>query len=188
MQFERIIYGRSHTAACDKGDFAQRAQSAIRADGPPAAQVRKQEIEVYAVVAGRPLRAARANPVFGADEKRIRTKNTVIGKSKGSYWIFIQDRRVRVDMLFIRAQSAIPADGFRPREIAVLQQRRRPRLGIRRADHGCTVIAVDSNFWPSPGETSRRELRSARRCSLRQPPALLARKASFPLKRSRSTP
>jgi hypothetical protein len=31
--------------------------------------------------AGPPLRAPRANPVFGTDEKRIRTKNTVLGKS-----------------------------------------------------------------------------------------------------------
>jgi hypothetical protein len=28
------------------------------------------------------LRAARANPVFGTDEKRIRTKNTVMVKTK----------------------------------------------------------------------------------------------------------
>ncbi|MBE0625072.1 MAG: hypothetical protein IH606_09710 [Burkholderiales bacterium] len=32
--------------------------------------------------AGRPLRAARANRVFRADKKRIRTENTVIGKNK----------------------------------------------------------------------------------------------------------
>jgi hypothetical protein len=32
-------------------------------------------------VSGRALRAARANPVFGTDEKRIRTKNTVMDKS-----------------------------------------------------------------------------------------------------------
>jgi len=29
------------------------------------------------------LRAPRANPVFGTDEKRIRTENTVMDKSKG---------------------------------------------------------------------------------------------------------
>jgi hypothetical protein len=29
------------------------------------------------------LRAPRANPVFGTDEKRIRTKNTVMDKGKG---------------------------------------------------------------------------------------------------------
>jgi len=32
-------------------------------------------------ITGRPLRARRANRVFGADEKRIRTKNTVIDKN-----------------------------------------------------------------------------------------------------------
>jgi hypothetical protein len=30
------------------------------------------------------LRAARANPVFGTDEKRIRPENTVIDKNKDS--------------------------------------------------------------------------------------------------------
>jgi hypothetical protein len=30
----------------------------------------------------RPLRASRANRVFGTDEKRIRTKNTVMVKTK----------------------------------------------------------------------------------------------------------
>jgi hypothetical protein len=33
-------------------------------------------------VAWRKLRALRANPVFGADEKRIRTKNTVMDKNR----------------------------------------------------------------------------------------------------------
>jgi len=32
---------------------------------------------------GAELRAARANPIFGTDEKRIRTKNRVMDKSKG---------------------------------------------------------------------------------------------------------
>ena len=49
-------------------------------------------------VAGRKLRALRANPVFGADEKRIRTKNTVIVKSKSGLGL-IQDRRLRADGL-----------------------------------------------------------------------------------------
>jgi hypothetical protein len=31
----------------------------------------------------------RANPVFGADEKRIRTKNTVMDKSKGGLGLFL---------------------------------------------------------------------------------------------------
>jgi hypothetical protein len=34
------------------------------------------------------LRAARANHVFGTDEKRIRTENTVIGKSKDGLRFF----------------------------------------------------------------------------------------------------
>jgi hypothetical protein len=42
------------------------------------------------------LRALRANPVFGADEKRIRTKNTVMNESKGGLGL-IQDRRLRAD-------------------------------------------------------------------------------------------
>jgi hypothetical protein len=33
-------------------------------------------------VVERPLRAPRANPVFGTDEKHIRTKNRVIDKNK----------------------------------------------------------------------------------------------------------
>jgi hypothetical protein len=33
-------------------------------------------------VAARKLRALRANPVFDADEKRIRTKNTVMDKNR----------------------------------------------------------------------------------------------------------
>jgi len=35
-------------------------------------------------VGAQPLRAARAHPVFGADEKHIRTENTVLDKSKDS--------------------------------------------------------------------------------------------------------
>jgi hypothetical protein len=56
------------------------------------------------------LRALRANPVFGADEKRIRTKNTVMNESKGGLGL-IQDRRLRADGFIIRAQSVIRADG-----------------------------------------------------------------------------
>jgi hypothetical protein len=58
------------------------------------------------------LRAPRANPVFGTDEKRIRTKNRVMDKSNNGLGVFfIQDRRLCADALFIRAQSAIRADG-----------------------------------------------------------------------------
>jgi hypothetical protein len=38
---------------------------------------------VFAYLSVRPLRAARANRVFRTDEKRIRTENTVMNKSKG---------------------------------------------------------------------------------------------------------
>jgi hypothetical protein len=54
-----------------------RAQSAIRADGPPSAQVRSPQPKVSAGVDARPLRAARANHVSRMDEKHIRTGNTV---------------------------------------------------------------------------------------------------------------
>jgi hypothetical protein len=57
------------------------------------------------------LRAARANRVFCTDEKRIRTKNTVMVNTKHSAGV-IQDCRLRADVLFIRAQSTIRADGF----------------------------------------------------------------------------
>jgi hypothetical protein len=44
------------------------------------------------------LRAARANRVFGTDEKRIRTENTVMDKSKSDFGLVsIQDRRLRAD-------------------------------------------------------------------------------------------
>jgi hypothetical protein len=58
------------------------------------------------------LRATRANRVFRADEKRIRTENTVMDKNRQDLGIaLIQDRRLRADVLFIRTQSAIRADG-----------------------------------------------------------------------------
>ena len=63
--------------------FFIRAQSAIRADGAPSAQVRSLQLEVSSYVrriGARPLRAPRANRVFGTDEKRIRTKHTVMDK------------------------------------------------------------------------------------------------------------
>jgi len=59
------------------------------------------------------LRAARANRVFRTDEKHIRTENTVMNKSNNDLGLgSIQDRRLRADVLFIRAQSTIRADGF----------------------------------------------------------------------------
>jgi transcription elongation factor GreA len=57
------------------------------------------------------LRAARANRVFCADEKHIRTENTVMVNPEHRAG-FIQDRRLRADVLFIRVQSTIRADGF----------------------------------------------------------------------------
>jgi hypothetical protein len=49
-------------------------------------------------VGERPLRAPRANRVFGTDMKRIRTKDTVMDKSRGGLgWFFLQDRRLRAD-------------------------------------------------------------------------------------------
>jgi len=54
-------------------------------------------------------RSARQH-VFCTDEKRIRTENVVMDKSE-DYGAFIRDRRLRVDVLFIRAQSTIRADG-----------------------------------------------------------------------------
>jgi hypothetical protein len=53
---------------------------------------------------------SRANPVFGTDEKRIRTENMVMDKSNPGLG-FLQDRRLCADALFIRAQSTIRADG-----------------------------------------------------------------------------
>jgi hypothetical protein len=59
------------------------------------------------------LRALRTNRDFCADEKRIRAEITVMGKSKGGFWLaFMQDRRLCADVLFIRAQSVIRADGL----------------------------------------------------------------------------
>jgi hypothetical protein len=47
---------------------------------------------------------ARANRVFGTDEKRIRTKNTVMDKSNNGLGLgCLQDRRLRADVFFIRA-------------------------------------------------------------------------------------
>jgi hypothetical protein len=64
----------------------------------------------YDVFQAQPLRAPRANHVFGTDEKRIRTENMVMDKSKPGLG-FLQDRRLCADALFIRAQSTIRADG-----------------------------------------------------------------------------
>jgi len=57
------------------------------------------------------LRAPRANRVLFTDEKHIREENMVIDKATTAWFVFIQDRRLCADVLFIRAQSAIRADG-----------------------------------------------------------------------------
>jgi len=65
-----------------------RAQSAIRADGAPSAQARALQLDVFSY----PRRCrrdavarSRAPTVFfGTNEKRIRTKNTVMDKDKDS--------------------------------------------------------------------------------------------------------
>ncbi|HEY5293241.1 MAG TPA: hypothetical protein VIJ43_13110, partial [Burkholderiales bacterium] len=68
------------------------------------------------------LRAARANRVFCTDEKRIRTENTVRDKNnKGFGLVCIQDRRLRTDVFFIRAQSTIRADGAPSAQVRSLQ-------------------------------------------------------------------
>ncbi|MEK7362029.1 MAG: hypothetical protein AAB133_08130 [Pseudomonadota bacterium] len=55
--------------------------------------------------------ALRAPTVFLVRIQTIRTKNTVMDKTKPT-WGFIQDRRLRTDGFIIRAQSTIRADGF----------------------------------------------------------------------------
>ena len=68
------------------------------------------------------MRAPRANHVFGTDEKRIRTKYMVMDKSNhGLGSRFIQDRRLGADVLFIRAQSGIRADGAPSAQVRSLQ-------------------------------------------------------------------
>ena len=60
----------------------------------------------YARVPPEDLRAARANRVFCADEKRIRTEKTVMVQTRTGRGL-IQDRRLRADEKHIRTQSAI---------------------------------------------------------------------------------
>jgi hypothetical protein len=56
------------------------------------------------------LRALRANRVFSADEKRIRAKNTVLDKSECRLGLYPRSL-IAHGRLFVRAQSAIRADG-----------------------------------------------------------------------------
>jgi len=67
------------------------------------------------------LRAARANRVFRADEKRIRTENTVIGKNKNSAGVLYKIADC-VRMCFSSARNRRSARTvLRPRKIATLQ-------------------------------------------------------------------
>jgi len=66
---------------------------------------------------------ARANPVFGTDEKRIRTKNTVLDKNKDRGRGFHPRSPIVCGPLLVRAQSVIRADG------PPSAQARAPQLG-----------------------------------------------------------
>jgi hypothetical protein len=61
------------------------------------------------------LRAARANPVFCTDEKRIRTENTVMDKNRGGL-DFIQDRRLCTDGFSSVRNRRSARTGRRPRK------------------------------------------------------------------------
>jgi len=58
------------------------------------------------------LRAARANRGFGTDKNNPYQNHGYVQKQPWLRVALIQDRRLRADMLFIRPQSAIRADGF----------------------------------------------------------------------------
>jgi hypothetical protein len=65
---------------------------------------------------------ARANPVFGTDEKRIRTKNTVLDKSNKAAWVCFYTRSpLAHGRLFVRAQAVIRADGTPSAQARALQ-------------------------------------------------------------------
>jgi hypothetical protein len=93
--------------------FFIRTQSAIRADGPPSAQVLVLQFDVSCYVpnvAERPLRAPRANHVSGTEEKRIRTTNMVMDKNQRGLGL----------LLCKIAECA--RTGFRPRNVATLRR------------------------------------------------------------------
>jgi hypothetical protein len=70
------------------------------------------------------LRAPRANRVFCADEKRIRTENTVIGKSNNGLGLFLYKIADSARMCFSSVRYRRSArTGFRPRKIETLQHR-----------------------------------------------------------------
>jgi len=67
------------------------------------------------------LRAARANRVLRADEKRIRAQNTVMGNA-GTTWLFIKIVDCeRMGSPSVRNRRSARAS-FRPRNIVTLRQ------------------------------------------------------------------
>jgi hypothetical protein len=73
---------------------------------------------------GADLRPARANPVFGTDEKRIRPENTVIDKNKDSLGLLLYKIVDWVRMCFSSVPNRRSARTVsRPRNIVVLKQR-----------------------------------------------------------------
>jgi len=66
--------------------------------------------------------ALRAPTTFSGRIKDIRPENAVIVNTKRSAGGVIQDRRWRMDGFFIRAPSAIRADGFSSAQHRTLQQ------------------------------------------------------------------
>ena len=139
------FYTRSPIAC---GRVFVRAQSAIRADGTPAAQARSRRLDASTCV-GTHARAAiarsRAPTVFSG-----RMKSTSIRKTR--FWVnaravlgFIQDRRLCTDVLFIRAQSMIRADGRRPRKFDHYVSMCRLRLQTRAYGH-CPLSRANRVF------------------------------------------
>jgi len=64
------------------------------------------------------LRAARANRVFGTDEKRIRTKNTVMDKNKYGLGLHLSKIADCVRICFSSARNRRSArTGRRPRKL-----------------------------------------------------------------------
>ncbi len=83
---------------------------------------------------GADLRAARANRVFGTDEKRIRPENTVIDKNKDSAEVFYEIVDC-VRMCFSSVRNRRSArTASRPRNVVAPQQ-----IEIRQADASAPV-------------------------------------------------
>ncbi|MFH1045150.1 MAG: hypothetical protein V1796_08970, partial [Pseudomonadota bacterium] len=74
-----------------------RVQSTIRADGPPSAQIRSLQLDI-SLYFDRYRRSghcalARANRVFRADKKRIRTENAVLDKNNKGLALPLSNKR-----------------------------------------------------------------------------------------------